>query len=617
MIVRSFAAAAALASALLAGAVLACGVPPAESVPPPPAERVHALQLAGVDSLLARADAFVATVGAHPSDTAAIRAAFAATRRALKRVEPLGEYYAPESMRQLNGAPIDEYEEGEGPFPIRAEGFQVVEPLLWPTLTADTATLATEVRVARATAVRLRAVLAAFGFSDENVFDAARLELLRIFALGLSGYDAPLARGSIPEAAAALESLRATFREYGRDGRVPGVHRRVDERFASALAALAAETDLDRFDRLSFLVDRLIPLHVGIDELRRARGIGAPRDPSAWRRDVPTPYAADAFDPTFFSPRPGVAAGAELVALGRDLFADSSLAGDGRRACVSCHRPDRAFADGRARSAALGGGVLERNTPSVLGAALQVGSFQDARTAWLEDQARTVLANPREMASSSTLVAARLSGSPRWIGRFRAAFAASADSVAGDTLAAAQVERALAAYVRSLVGLDSRFDRYLRGDRAALDDAERRGFNVYMGKGKCGTCHFAPLFNGAVPPVYARTEVEVLGVPTAPDTLHARLDPDEGRFRVDGSPLHRYAFRTPGLRNVARTAPYMHNGAYATLEQVVDFYDRGGGAGIGIELEHQTLPPDRLRLTEEEKRDLIAFLKALDDGPRS
>ncbi len=98
-------------------------------------------------------------------------------------------------------------------------------------------------------------------------------------------------------------------------------------------------------------------------------------------------------------------------------------------------------------------------------------------------------------------------------------------------------------------------------------------------------------------PTYGKTEVEVLGVPSSPDTIGATVDADEGRFRVDRSPLHRFAFRTSTLRNVELTAPYMHNGVYATLEQVVDFYDRGGGAGIGIELEHQTLAPDRLDLT--------------------
>lgn len=176
-----------------------------------------------------------------------------------------------------------------------------------------------------------------------------------------------------------------------------------------------------------------------------------------------------------------------------------------------------------------------------------------------------------------------------------------------------QVRIAIAGYIRSLVRFDARFDRYVRGDATALDLAERRGFNTFMGKGKCGTCHFVPLFGGTVPPTYLKTELEVLGVPTRPDTVNATVDLDPGAYRITRIPLHQHAFKTPSLRNVAVTGPYMHNGAYRTLEQVVDFYARGGGAGIGVDLPNQTLPPDPLRLTAREKPDLVAFMRSLTD----
>ena len=122
-----------------------------------------------------------------------------------------------------------------------------------------------------------------------------------------------------------------------------------------------------------------------------------------------------------------------------------------------------------------------------------------------------------------------------------------------------------------------------------------------------------PLFNGTVPPAFEETESEVIGVPERFDTAGATLDPDEGRFLATGIGIDRFAFRTPTLRNVALTAPYMHNGAFRTLEDVVEFYDRGGGAGIGIDLPGQTLSPEPLHLTAEEKADLISFLKSLTD----
>jgi cytochrome c peroxidase len=175
------------------------------------------------------------------------------------------------------------------------------------------------------------------------------------------------------------------------------------------------------------------------------------------------------------------------------------------------------------------------------------------------------------------------------------------------------VSVALAAYVRSLTALDAPFDRAIRGDRAAIGADAKRGFNLFMGKARCGTCHFAPLFGGTMPPDYIKSELEIIGVPASPGTTRPRLDADVGRERVDGFKAHRGAFRVPSLRNVALTAPYMHNGGYPSLDDVIDFYDRGGGAGIGEVLPAQTLSTRPLHLSRDERRDLVSFLNTLTD----
>lgn len=145
----------------------------------------------------------------------------------------------------------------------------------------------------------------------------------------------------------------------------------------------------------------------------------------------------------------------------------------------------------------------------------------------------------------------------------------------------------------------------------------RRSKNASASSGSsvagCGTCHFAPLFNGTVPPAYTQTESEVIGVPSRAVTRNAGIDPDLGRFVITRRPTQRHAFKTPTLRNVELTAPYMHNGVYRTLEEVLDFYNRGGGAGIGSEVPNQTLPFDKLDLTTTEQRAIIAFLRTLTD----
>jgi cytochrome c peroxidase len=256
--------------------------------------------------------------------------------------------------------------------------------------------------------------------------------------------------------------------------------------------------------------------------------------------------------------------------------------------------------------------LMARNTPTVINSGLQLGSFADLRTTYLEDQVTDVVENVDEMHGSLAGIAARLSTDTALVVQFRAAFA-NAPSRTDSLVTAAQIRTVLAAYQRSLTRLNSPVDRALRGDVAALSDEERQGFNVFVGKGKCATCHFIPLTNGTVPPMYRKAEVEVLGTPSRAVTARATIDPDVGRFRLTRAAPHRYAFKTPSLRNVALTAPYMHNGVYRTLEAVVDFYNRGGGAGIGIALDNQTLPPDPLRLTAPEQRALVSFMKALTD----
>jgi cytochrome c peroxidase len=172
---------------------------------------------------------------------------------------------------------------------------------------------------------------------------------------------------------------------------------------------------------------------------------------------------------------------------------------------------------------------------------------------------------------------------------------------------------AVASYLRSLTALNSDFDRFMRGEYDAMSPKQIEGFNIFMGKGKCATCHFMPLFNGTVPPMFSETESEVIGIPAKVAQSDAQPDDDYGKREVVTHALFDRMFKTPTLRNAALTAPYMHNGKYPTLEDVIDFYDRGGGAGIGLKLPNQTLPSEPLNLNDKEKQALISFIHALTD----
>ncbi|KAA6439502.1 cytochrome C peroxidase, partial [Dyadobacter flavalbus] len=225
----------------------------------------------------------------------------------------------------------------------------------------------------------------------------------------------------------------------------------------------------------------------------------------------------------------------------------------------------------------------------------------------LEDQAADVIHNKKEMHGSMQDIARLIGSDAEYIKLFRKAYPGI------NAVPPAYIQNSLAVFVRSINPFNSSFDRYMRGDKQALTLDERKGFNLFMGKARCGTCHFVPLFNGTVPPDYQRTESEVLGVTMNTDWKNPRLDKDAGRGAHNHFPQWQHAFKTSTLRNVSKTAPYMHNGAYASLQQVMEFYNQGGGAGLGLPIPNQTLASDKLRLTKAEINLVIKFMKCLTD----
>ncbi len=575
------------------------------------AEAVRAAYLADLDSLAAAVERLDSAVAAGRGE----QRAFADARTAYKRVEFLVELYTPAAAKQVNGPALPRVAEDD---PTRTvippEGFQVIEELVFPAPDpASREEALGEVRVLAANLRRVREYAAVTRFTDGNVWDAMRQEVARVVVLGVSGFDSPVAQRSVPEAAAAIRALRAALAPYRADLRraAPAAWERLDGGLGRAAAYLDAHPDFDSFDRLAFVTEHANPVSAALLDAQRELAIPLPAERRAWRAAAATLFDRDAVDPQFFAPSDAPRPGREQVELGRLLFFDPVLSGGGERSCATCHQPERAFTDGRARSLPLDarGAATIRNAPTVVNAGLQGAAFADLRAAFLEDQVTDVVSSPAEMHGELDRAAAALRRSPEYAARFARAFGGDA----AGAVSGAGVRAAVAAYVRSLGALDSRFDRYVRGERAALSEPEKRGFNLFMGRAKCGTCHFAPLFNGTVPPAYTDTESEVLGVPARAVVRGAVVDPDPGRFRTHGIPLHRHAFKTPTVRNAELSAPYMHNGVYRTLEEVVDFYDRGGGAGIGIDLPNQTLPPDPLELAAREKADLVAFMKALTD----
>lgn len=566
-----------------------------------------------LDSALVRLEKSVVT----RTPVAAQRRAFRQARQRYKQVEFLAEYYQASLAKLLNGPAIievDDYDQEQRK--IMPEGLQVIETYFYPEAYAPNqrAELVNQLALTRSSLRGLRNSADILVLTDRHVFDALRLGVFRIVTLGLPGFDTPASPGAaVPEAVASLQALRAALAPYApvlrtRDA---ALAKRLDQTFASGLAYLT-RSDATDFDQLTFLTKYANPLSQQLQRAQLALGIPEFTEARALRASAATLFDSAAFNPDYFAPQSDAHTTLAQVALGEQLFFDPVLSGNGSRSCVSCHQPARGFAENRALSVAFAGkGTVSRNAPTLLNAALQRTQYHDGRLTYLEDQVADVLANPTEMHGSLARAAALLEQSPSYRAAFARAFEVA--DAHGTSISEAKVQKALASYVRSLVRLNAPFDCYVRGEPEALGAAAKRGFNVYMGKGKCGTCHFMPLFNGNVPPNFERTETEVLGVP-AQASLHPKtIDPDPGKFRLQGIEWQRHAFKTPTLRNIALTAPYMHNGAYGTLEEVIEFYDQGGGTGLGLDVPNQTLPADKLNLTNAEKSDLLAFLRALTD----
>ena len=594
-----------VAVAALAAAGLASCAPKESRLTGSPA--AQAFFVSGLDSLNAKIDVLEKRLADPVDNEQAIRA-FRDARREYKRVEGLATYYVPVQTTFINGPRLEGDDDAPDP-PVKSDpiGFQVIEGALFDQ-SVPLEEARTEMKRMRAALSLLRGVASTNPIQPNAALDAVRLQIGRIATVGLAGIDADPSGDGIVESAESMDGLRALMAILLEKS---PLRASADPAFARAAAKLRGNPDFASFNRLRFIAGSVRELSHVLDNARREIGAPEQSERRIWRDSVSSAFDSGAFSPSAFVAAHSRPQSTELIALGERLFFDKNLSGPRTRSCASCHQPDRAFTDGLARAEPIDRSktAILRNTPTLLNVAMQPAFFADDRALSLENQIAVVLASDAEMASSEDSAAARAQTDAS----YRSAFAKAMPDRADSTVRGLQVRQALSAYLRTLNAMDSRFDRAVRGDTLAMTDAERRGMTVFLGRAKCGTCHFMPLFNGLTPPFYRNSESEIIGVPATADFDHPTLDADVGRANVEDNPLNRFAFKVTSLRNVAVTAPYMHNGVFKTLDDVVEFYDRGGGVGIGLDIPYQSLPTTPLKLTTQEKKDLVAFLGTLTD----
>lgn len=273
---------------------------------------------------------------------------------------------------------------------------------------------------------------------------------------------------------------------------------------------------------------------------------------------------------------------ADRVALGKQLFFDRRLSSDKTVSCADCHDPKKGYSNGEQFATGVGGQKGGRSAPTIVNSAYQQFQFWDGRAGTLEEQALGPIENPIEMNLPLADLVKRLKGITGYRERFQEVF--------GREINTKDIAMALASYERTILSGDAPYDRYQAGDKTALSESAARGLKLFFGKAHCSACHPGPNF----------TDNAFHNIGVGMD----KKDPDVGRFAISKLGGDRGSFKTPTLREIARTAPYMHDGSQKTLEDVVDHYNKGGVANDQLDEEIY-----ELHLTPQEKADLVQFLK--------
>ncbi len=430
---------------------------------------------------------------------------------------------------------------------------------------------------------------------DYHLLWMIRDQLIRTATLGITGFDSPVQNQSTLEAQWALEGIRTNIVFYKKRFKDQTLFQQINDQIQQTQQKL--KQDFNSFDRFAYWKLDLKEQLNWWNQWVKDWNIEFPFE-LALKNQFQYFSSDSSFNSAFFGDPQQASLDSIKINLGKALFNDTRLSHSEKMSCATCHQVKRAFAD----TFAIRPGI-SRNAPTLLYSALQKGFFHDRRAGSLEDQVVGVFKSHSEFNTTEEEILAKVMADSSYLQAFQLAYHRSPSSML--------IRSSLARFIKSLAPFSSRFDKALK-NQVDLSKDEISGFNLFMSKAACATCHFPPLFNGTVPPYYRESELENIGTPE-PGTDSTQISSDLGRYQHWHTSERKHFFKTPTLRNISQTAPYMHNGVYKTLEEVIEFYNNGGGIGLGFDNPLQTLPADSLKLSLVEMQQLIDFLHTLDD----
>jgi len=540
--------------------------------------------------------------GAKGQDSKVI---FTKARVAFKKAEPFASYLNPAVGHRANGPALPIYKEDNGKI-LKPVGFQKIEESIYEG-EATEEEFTNEVYVTKGLLLNLQKNIKKRALNPKRFFVATHQQLFRIMSLGISGFDTPVSHLGIEETIVSLESLAYVYNEsigFLIKKKNPTLDQEFKTNISKSITFIKKNMDFDSFDRYTFIRDYMNPITRNWVAIRKESGLWEGENSFPFNFDAPTFFEENSFNVNYFTPATNRNPTDMKIALGKKLFFEKNLSKKGTMSCATCHIPEKAYADGMVSNLDNNENPLQRNTPTLINSVFQKSFFWDGRSANLLDQISSVFSNEKEFDTGVHQFSDAILQDSTYIKLFK-------ESYGGVSNRNTDVIKAISSYIATLNGFSSKFDKNMRAEEDTFTVEEKKGFNLFMGKALCATCHFVPLTNGTVPPFFTETEKEVIGVPAT--DKNKQLDNDLGFYWKFEEELHKGMFKTPTIRNAALTAPYMHNGVYDSLEKVMEFYNLGGGGGLGFDFKHQTLPFDKLKLNKEELSALVAYVKTLSD----
>ncbi|HLG38666.1 MAG TPA: cytochrome c peroxidase [Chitinophagaceae bacterium] len=451
--------------------------------------------------------------------------------------------------------------------------------------------------------------------SYHHFFLANRLYLLNLAALYTTGFECPDTNNIVPELRAMSKAVKEIYDGFDETFASTPVSKEYLSLYDQTIDFISNQpAAFSRFDHFVFIKDYINPLFKMNQQAINKYGVISRNYNDYSLND----NCFSIFDKSLYTPQNTMGIFSlvedekilkEIKATGKLLFYDPILSANNRRSCASCHKPDEYFTDTTLATAIKIDGVtpLTRNIPTLINVIYNHLIMLDGKLISLQAQINDVLHNEEEFNNDEKEVIRKIMSCKEYKDVFKKFLKYTPEE---KEVGLSHIGAAITYYYSDFSNYSSPFDDAMNNKLDVSPDV-KRGFNLYMSKAQCATCHFVPVFNGVKPP-FIGSEFEVIGVPD--DSGYHQLSDDKGRFGVNPAKETINAFRTGTVRNTAFTKPYMHNGVFQTLEQVIDLYDAGGGTGKKLTVNNQTLSPDSLKLTASEKKDLIAFIHSLNEN---